>query len=365
MEKVRTVSAPERGGRAKEHEIKEEADSAHLRDEWEALAYATGASFFQSPQWVAAWQQAYVPEAEVFFLTARDGEGSLVGLLPLAELSRALHRRLPLPLRYVGIAGAGKGAGDHLGPLSAHDAVAERLMSAAVAARPSRSVLLESVGPERPLRLDGALTKQAVCPSVDLTDVDRIKDLWKSKIRKNLRRNRRMADDAGLSLRWYAPGETPHKVIEDIGALHIARQQTLGRSGLFDKRRSKLLRALADARYRGNDGQWVAVMVDEEDKVRAGLVGFQYAGKFFEYKTGWDPDLHKLGLGKILKTDSVERAIDEGLKVYDFMRGSERYKYRLGGEDRVDTTALVPVGITGWLLRLRERFDKAEEQEGK
>ena len=343
--------------------VREEAHSASLRDEWEVLAYESDGSFFQSPQWVEAWQEAYAPEAKVFMFTARDAADTLVGLLPLAELTRPLHRRLPLPLPYVGVAGAGPGSADHVGPIAADPAVRVRLLEAAVAARPTRSVLLEAVGPDLDVEIPGALTKHTPCPAANLTSVESTADLWSSKMRKNLRRNKRQADEAGLTHRWYPPGEAGPDILDGIGALHIARQQTLGRDGLYDDRRSALVAALARMTFRDDDGQWVAVMVDEDEHVRAGLIGFQYAGGFYEYKTGWDPSLQAVAPGKILKTTSIERAIERGLSLYDFLRGTEQYKYRYGGEDRFDTTLLVPRGPSGWLLQLRERFGVDDETE--
>lgn len=344
--------------------LREESPDAGLRAEWEALAYETGAGFFKSPQWVEAWRAAYAPDAEVVVLTARDGDGALHGLLPLAEMTRALHRRLPLPLRYLGVAGAGAGSGDHLGPVATSPDLAGQLLRYAATLRPSLPALFESVGPD-PDEIEGAVTKQDVCPTITLVDVDGRKDLWSSKFRKNLRRAYRKAEAEGLAVAWYPPGDegrdASRDVLRQIGALHIARQQTLGRSGLFDERRLALVAALAEADFRGDDGQWVATLNDEAGRVRAGLIGFQYGDAFYEYKTGWDPELRDVAPGKLLKTASIERAIERDLVLYDLLRGTETYKYRYGGVDRADTTFLVPRGLRGRLLRLRERFDAPSE----
>ncbi|OZC03421.1 GNAT family N-acetyltransferase [Rubricoccus marinus] len=337
-------------------QITEETISPAFTDEWEALVYNVGGSFFQSPQWVRAWQKAYAPEAPLLALTARDADGALVGTFVLAELTRAVHRYAPLPLAYLGVAGSGAGSADRLGPLAESEDLARALFHAALGARPGRSVLLESLGPLAPPEVEGALTKTATCPVADLSDVEAVKALWSRKTRKNNRRHRRKAEDAGLSLRWYEPGEATADVLKGIGALHIARQQTLGRSGLFDEQRLRVLQAIGEGRYRDSDGLWVSTLTDASGVIRAGLMGFQYAGGFYEYKTGWDPDYYEVSPGKVLKTNSIERAIDGGLSRYEFLRGTESYKFRLGGENRPDTTVLVPRGAAGRLLAIRERF---------
>lgn len=341
--------------------IAEEALSSDLEREWESLAYEVKSSFFQTPQWVNAWQIAYAPDETVFCLTCRDEEGKLRGLLPLAEMTRGLHRYAPVPLRYLGIAGAGPGSGDHLGPLGHDRAIANALLKAAMEVRPSRSCLFESIGPEDLFVPEEAHVKRTVCPTLDFSEIDEFSDVWSRSLRKNLRRHHRKADELGLDIRWHGPGDVGAPTLQGIGALHIKRQQTLGRSGLFDEKRLTLLATLAEASFRGEDGQWVAVMVDESDTIRAGLIGFQFDGRFYEYKTGWDPELHKAAPGKILKSESMKRAKEAGLRFYDLMRGTEHYKYRMGGEDRVDLTMLIPRGLAGRLLYERERFGEKDE----
>lgn len=53
------------------------------------------------------------------------------------------------------------------------------------------------------------------------------------------------------------------------------------------------------------------------------------------YNSGYDPSRRDANPGVVLTARCIEAAIAEGFREYDFLRGDERYKYDLGGIDRV------------------------------
>ena len=53
------------------------------------------------------------------------------------------------------------------------------------------------------------------------------------------------------------------------------------------------------------------------------------------YNSGYDPEHRAANPGLVLIARSISQAADEGCTEYDFLRGTERYKYDLGGVDRV------------------------------
>lgn len=58
-------------------------------------------------------------------------------------------------------------------------------------------------------------------------------------------------------------------------------------------------------------------------------------GSLLLYNSGFDPGYRHIGPGLILLARCIEEAIGRGGREYDFLRGRERYKYDLGGVDRV------------------------------
>ena len=53
------------------------------------------------------------------------------------------------------------------------------------------------------------------------------------------------------------------------------------------------------------------------------------------YNSGYDPDRSWHAVGLLNHALNILSSIRQGFKVYDFMRGDERYKYHLGAKDRV------------------------------
>ena len=52
------------------------------------------------------------------------------------------------------------------------------------------------------------------------------------------------------------------------------------------------------------------------------------------YNSGYDPAYSHLAVGLISKAHAIRDSIERGLTRFDFLRGEEDYKRRLGGIDR-------------------------------
>jgi CelD/BcsL family acetyltransferase involved in cellulose biosynthesis len=67
----------------------------------------------------------------------------------------------------------------------------------------------------------------------------------------------------------------------------------------------------------------------------ASVFQFLTGGATLLYNSGYDPSLRAANPGLVLIARCIGQAVDEGCAEYDFLRGTERYKYDLGGVDRV------------------------------
>ncbi len=65
----------------------------------------------------------------------------------------------------------------------------------------------------------------------------------------------------------------------------------------------------------------------------AACICFDYGGDFLLYNSGYEPGYSRLSVGLINKALSIRTAIEENRKVFNFLKGNERYKYNLGGRD--------------------------------
>ena len=64
-----------------------------------------------------------------------------------------------------------------------------------------------------------------------------------------------------------------------------------------------------------------------EGKCIASLYGINRKERFFFYQCGYDPDWARRSVGFVRLGLSIADAADRGVRVYDFLRGSEAYKF--------------------------------------
>ena len=73
----------------------------------------------------------------------------------------------------------------------------------------------------------------------------------------------------------------------------------------------------------------------ELDGVRvASALCFDYLDSLLLYNSGYDPAYSSLSVGLINKALCLKEAIEDGKQFFDFLRGSEPYKYDLGGKEQ-------------------------------
>jgi CelD/BcsL family acetyltransferase involved in cellulose biosynthesis len=74
-------------------------------------------------------------------------------------------------------------------------------------------------------------------------------------------------------------------------------------------------------------------ILELDTKPTAMILYFDYAGGAYLYNSGYDPQYDSLSVGLMSKVLCIEECINHGKKKYDFLKGNEVYKYRLGGKD--------------------------------
>ena len=68
-------------------------------------------------------------------------------------------------------------------------------------------------------------------------------------------------------------------------------------------------------------------------------LAFKVGSTKYLYNSGYDPERSWLAVGLLNHAINILNSIEEGIEVYDFMRGDERYKYHLGAVNRNIFTA--------------------------
>jgi CelD/BcsL family acetyltransferase involved in cellulose biosynthesis len=65
----------------------------------------------------------------------------------------------------------------------------------------------------------------------------------------------------------------------------------------------------------------------------AATMCFDYKSDVYLYNSGYDPEYGWLSVGLISKALCIKDSIQRGRKRFDFLKGGEAYKYRLGGHE--------------------------------
>ena len=66
----------------------------------------------------------------------------------------------------------------------------------------------------------------------------------------------------------------------------------------------------------------------------AGAFGWDGPSGYYLYNSAYDPEYQDVSPGVVLLASLIERAIDLGHERFDFLKGDETYKFRLGAEER-------------------------------
>ncbi len=117
------------------------------------------------------------------------------------------------------------------------------------------------------------------------------------------------------------------RLFDEFVALH---RQSAGEKGSFMTERMETYFSALCAL----DGWGIDALVDGSDRMVAGGFAFQNDDGYFLYNSAFDPSLAEVSPGVVLLAGLIELAIDRGARVFDFLKGDEAYKFRLGAEPR-------------------------------
>ncbi len=339
-------------------EIRTGTDALHqLRAEWQALYRVADAAPFLTWEWAATWHEWLNPNGTPVLLCAREN-GQLTGLLALNEEPT---RVVGLAVRRLSFLGDGFGGADYLDVLAQPGREAE--VTAALFTFLTQQVSFDA------LELEGfdeqshsvAWLAQAtqepsryrahalyVCPQVDLTTG------WDSVLKNSRRadnfkrRLRQLRARAGFAFRSVTdPAEAP-TAFERFLQLHEARWAEAGGSEMTGHARLQsfhrdLVARFAAAGLLRFDELWV------EGACRASIYGLEHRGRYYFYNSGYDQAWRNASVGLVVLGLSIQAATERGATVYDFLRGTESYKF-----DWASTTrATMAVRLTTPRLRAR------------
>lgn len=222
---------------------------------------------------------------------------------------------------------------DYHSPLGAANAAA---ISSAIETLPTGTQLrLDSLPAVASHAVAQALVTAGLCPTVRRHEVTAVLDLPESfedylasirkKERHEVRRKRRRFDsERGTSTLVRKRGPDAVALFADL------HRRSAGDKGAFmTEEMERFFLALHD-----DAGGVVDVLADGSGAPAAAVFSFEDDDATYLYNSAFQPEVGHLSPGNVVLSHMIEGAINRGHTVFDFLKGAESYKFRLGARPR-------------------------------
>lgn len=305
-----------------------------LKRPWnDLLARSAANTIFSTRQWQQTWWRCFGEDRALRICVVSEDE-EVVGIVPLVGLEGDPDAQ---SLQLIG----GADVADYLDVIA--EPGREQEVLAAVLDALKWKVLdlhvIPEASPTRPAleRLAAERGYQLVQEVEDVCPLFQLPSTWddylaylSKKNRHELRRKmRRLEREAEVRLR------VTHDIAalaDDVDTFITMHRTSEGRKGRFmDARMTEFFHALARICFME---KWLHLaFLDIDGVLAATTLSFKYNDTLALYNSAYDAALRRLSPGVILTAYVIRGAIAEGFQIFDFMRGDERYKYDLGGQD--------------------------------
>lgn len=342
---------------------------AAMREEWDALLASSDAAVFNAWGWLYPWWQRIGNDRALWIMAARDATGKLVGLLPLGLELRNVAGIRVRRLAFLGETHVGS---DYL------DVIAPRGLEV-TAARAFASALREAMDEYDVLDLtdfrDDSPTLQALtdmfedeglrcikrerytCPCETFAPGETFDQFLRRAGRRDnyLRRRKWLEKQSGYVIEKAENPGSLARAMSDFQKLHAARWASDGGS--------QGIKGPSVEAFHRDATQWLA----EQGKVRlytmrlgdtavASVYGLLHNGEFIYFQSGYDPEWRNKSVGLVLVGETFQDALAQGMRGYDFLRGTETYKSDWTTQTRHTVSLRIHArgGAGGWFTRHEE-----------
>ena len=311
-----------------------------LADSWNALlARAPIDCLFYTWEWQQTWWHAYQP-GDLLILTCHDG-GQLVGIAPLFTTESAAGRSTQIigcvdVTDYLDFIVDGQRMQPVLAALAEYMSANRESLGRLDFCNipndsPTREILpalLRSHG------FDVAVEQQEVCPVISLPrDWSSYLGSLDKKQRHEVRRKIRRIQGSEHAVDWYiVNGQRDLSGEIDQFVQLMAASDPQKERFLQDAGNQRFFRAIVPLMQARGWLQLNFLTVDQSPV--ASYINFVYGDRVMVYNSGHaHQDYGGLSPGIVLLAYNIRHAIEQGYQYFDFLRGDEPYKYRMGGRD--------------------------------
>jgi CelD/BcsL family acetyltransferase involved in cellulose biosynthesis len=194
--------------------------------------------------------------------------------------------------------------------------------------------------------LDGALFFHRKCPLVELPPCwNDYREQLSKNLRKSLGRRRRQIENAFgmLRLSTVADASALPNAMDDLIRLHNSRWRRRGLSGALAAKSTQAFHHEIARKFLGL-GVLKLHRLMAGGECGATIYCFQRDRRVYSYLSGFRWALRRFSPATVLRAYAIERAIADGAREFDMLRGDEPYKYSWRAVDRLTWRLVVGHG---------------------
>jgi CelD/BcsL family acetyltransferase involved in cellulose biosynthesis len=288
-------------------------------------------SIFVLPPWLKAWWQVFGAGMETYLRTVRQGE-SIIGIAPLRKMGDAVLFIGDIDVcDYLDFIVARGHEADFFNILLDDLARSDIRQLDLQHLRPDSTTLQSLVPIAAARHYEVVTTPEDVNVEMDLPPTwDDYLESLSAKQRHEVRRKLRRLLEAG---------NVEYRYIEDAASVP-ASMDTFFRM-FVESRRDKAAFLTGQresffcllAANMAEAGLLRLGVLELDKKPVAQIICFDYNNCVYLYNSGYNPDYVSLSAGLLSKVLAIKDSIEKGRRKFDFLKGSEIYKYHLGGKE--------------------------------
>ena len=305
-----------------------------IAQEWEALLPHTAANtIFITPWWQKLWWRRYGSEDAALQILSVRKDDTLLGIAPLMVSGDTLSFLGDTDLFDYHDFLVRQGCEDDF-----YDAVWQHIQTLAWRRMELKSLRQSSETLRRITELaqnDGCTTEIS---DEDVSPYKHLHPTWdeyvaslRKKDRHELRRKLRRLNNGSQAAQYALQdgGEIASAMPEFFRLMRASRPD---KDDFLTPDREQFFTALAQELAPRNQFKLFFLELDNTPVVSC--ICFDYNNNYLLYNSGYDPEYSALSVGLLNKALCIQDAIQTGKQSFDFLRGSERYKYNLGGTNQ-------------------------------
>jgi CelD/BcsL family acetyltransferase involved in cellulose biosynthesis len=297
-----------------------------LTSSWIKLCHSAKGSIFTLPGWLKAWWREFKPDATLYLCAVRE-RGNVIGIAPLQVKDEKAS--------FIG----STNVCDHLdfviAPGREQDffkVLAPDLKQKGIGyldLKPVRSdstVVTDLVSIARDRGCEISSTLEDVSLEIELPPTwDGYLQILTPKQRHEIRRKlRRLWERGDINYRLIEGSE---EVMETF--LDLFRKSRSDKAAFMTSQMESFFKSLAKAL----DKLLKFGSLELNGLPVAMVMCFDFEDTMHLYNSGYDPRYSHLSVGLLSKVLCIKDSIERGRKKFDFLKGGEVYKYRLGGKE--------------------------------